>query len=92
MLYRVSTGALPSNPSPSPAHAWEVALPLLVAATCCVLPLLLVSGVLVGWLLFSLPTAIATGALGILSLYWWAGRHEKRAGGPTEGLSGTEGE
>ncbi len=97
MLHRVSTGAhqpdstgaselggTASNPSVSPASAWGVSLLLLVAATCCALPLLLASGILVGWLLFGLPTVIAVGALGILTLSWAAGRREKRVCGPTD--------
>ncbi len=57
---------------------------LLVAVTCCALPLLLASGILVGWVLFGLPTVIAVGTLGILSLYWATGRREERIRGPTD--------
>ena len=97
MLHRVSTGphqtdstgaselgGAASNPSVSPVNAWGVSLLLVVGATCCALPLLLASGILAGWVLFGLPTAIAVGALGILSLYWAAGRREKRVRGPTD--------
>lgn len=97
MLHRVSTGAYQtdstsaselggtaSNPSVSPASARGVPLLLLVAATCCALPLLLASEILAGWLLFGLPTVITVGALGILSLYWAAGRREMRIRGPTD--------
>ncbi|MDG6913503.1 MAG: hypothetical protein JRN35_10555 [Nitrososphaerota archaeon] len=75
-----------SNPSVSPASAWGVSLLLSVVATCCALPLLLASGILAGWVLFGLPTVIAVGALVILSLYWAAGRSEKRVRGPTDAL------
>ncbi len=97
MLHRVSTGAhqtdptgaselggTASNPSVSPGRAWGVSLLLLVVATCCALPLLLVSGILAGWLLLGLPTVIAVGALVVLSLYWVAGRRGKRVRGPTD--------
>ena len=97
MLHRVSAGAhqtdstgaselggTVSEPSVSPASAWGMSLLLLVATTCCALPLLLASGILAGWLLFGLPTVIAVGALGILSLYWVARRREKRVRGPTD--------
>jgi hypothetical protein len=101
MLHRMSTGArqtdstgaselggAASDRSVSPAGAWGVSLLLLLMATCCALPLLLASGILAGWLLFGLPTVIAVGALGILSLHWAAGRREKRVRGPTDGPFG----
>ena len=78
-------GGTASKPVGEPGHAWGVSLLLLVAATCCALPLLLASGILAGWLLFGLPTVIAVGAIGILSLYWAAGRREKRVRGSTDG-------
>ena len=96
MLHRVNAGYHPtdptgaselggaaSNPSVSPASAWGVSLLLPVAVTCCALLLLLASGILAGWLLFGLPTVIAVGALGILSLYGAARRREKRVRGPS---------
>ena len=78
------SGGTASNPLVSPSSAWGVWLFLLVAVGCCALPLLLVSGILAGWLLFGLPTVIAVGALGILSLSWTAGRYEMRVRGPTD--------
>ena len=77
-------GGTASNPLVSPASPWGVSFLLVIAATCCTLPLLLASGILAGWLLFGLPTVIAVGALGILSLYSAAGRHAKRVRGPTD--------
>ena len=101
MLHRVSMGApqtgstgasesggTASNPSVSPTSVWGVSLLLLLAAACCALPLLLTFGILAGWLLFGLPAVIAVGALGILLLYWGAGRREKRVRGTTEGPFG----
>ena len=95
-MHRVSTGAHPTDSTGAsesgrdslesvgePGQRAGVSLLLLVAATCCALPLLLASGILAGWLLFGLPTVIAVGAIGILSLYWAAGRREKRVRRPT---------
>ena len=77
-------GGAASNPSESPASAWGMLTLLLVTAACCALPLLLVSGILAGWLLFGLPAVIAVGALGILLILWAAGRRDRRVRGPTD--------